>query len=602
MEETKLSFRETLSKQLFLFKFCLKASPGHFIFHIIGSIKVEVFIFLEHIWWIEFNLSAAEEGKPFSGLLMATIGIFILFIFHQLTDSIYNYWSLIKLRPLLYQKFREKIYQKAQQIDLSCYDNPDYYNEFILSSTEADQCIDRFIDDIYHVLRYSTVGILYFGYLWNSNAQSLLMVAASFIFILLSGKGFYGLKVKATLEKNPALRKRSYIHRVFYLSDYAKELRVNDKFNKVLLDDFDECNEDVQKVNHKYGFRLWILNFLQNYIAKDFILYAIYLPWLMWQIIETKSISISSMIILLYVIRRLGNNCNELANMYPKIRMNSIFINKIQEFLNYKPQIISGNVSVEDDLKVLQLSHVNFSYTDNGKPVLHDINMEVKKGQKIALVGYNGAGKSTLVKLLMRLYDPDSGIILRNGVNIKTLDLAGYRNQISAVFQDYKIYAATLRENVVMDLCSMDKKETFEVEKALYKSQFTLKDKKLKYQIETPLTSEFEKDGVNLSGGESQKVAISRTLYRENQLIIMDEPSSALDPLAEYQLNKTLQDIADKNTVIFISHRLSTTRDADIIYMMENGRIIEQGSHSQLLERQGEYEKMWRAQAGKYMC
>jgi len=288
--------------------------------------------------------------------------------------------------------------------------------------------------------------------------------------------------------------------------------------------------------------------------------------------------------------------------MYPKIRMNSIFINKIQEFLNYKPQIISGNVSVEDDLKVLQLSHVNFSYTDNGKPVLHDINMEVKKGQKIALVGYNGAGKSTLVKLLMRLYDPDSGIILRNGVNIKTLDLAGYRNQISAVFQDYKIYAATLRENVVMDLCSMDKKETFEVEKALYKSQFTLKDKKLKYQIETPLTSEFEKDGVNLSGGESQKVAIARTLYRENQLIIMDEPSSALDPLAEYQLNKTLQDIADKNTVIFISHRLSTTRDADIIYMMENGRIIEQGSHSQLLERHGEYEKMWRAQAGKYMC
>ena len=200
----------------------------------------------------------------------------------------------------------------------------------------------------------------------------------------------------------------------------------------------------------------------------------------------------------------------------------------------------------------------------------------------------------------MRLYDPDSGEITRNNEDIRSLDLAGYRSQIGAVFQDYKIYAASLRENVVMDLCAMDKKETYEVEKSLYDARFTLTDRKLKYQTETPLTTEFEKDGVNLSGGESQKVAIARALYRKNDLIIMDEPSSALDPMAEYQLNKALREIAADKTVVFISHRLSTTRDADCIYMMEDGRIVEQGTHSQLLAGNGKYAQMWNAQAGRY--
>lgn len=281
--------------------------------------------------------------------------------------------------------------------------------------------------------------------------------------------------------------------------------------------------------------------------------------------------------------------------------MNSVFIEKIRTFLSHQPQIKDGTKKVEGNMDTLSLQHVSFSYTPDGKEVLHDINMELKRGQKIALVGYNGAGKSTLTKLLMRLYDPNEGMILRNGEDIRNLKLEEYRSEIGAVFQDYKIYAASLRENVVMDHCTLDKQETYEVEKALYDARFTLTDQKLKYQIETPLTTEFEKDGVNLSGGESQKVAIARTLYRHNDLIIMDEPSSALDPMSEYQLNVALREIAADKTVVFISHRLSTTRDADCIYMMEQGRIIEQGTHEELLRMNGKYSQMWYAQAGRYV-
>ncbi len=200
----------------------------------------------------------------------------------------------------------------------------------------------------------------------------------------------------------------------------------------------------------------------------------------------------------------------------------------------------------------------------------------------------------------MRLYDPSSGQICLNGRDIRDFDVRQYRFSIGSVFQDFKIYAASLKENVKMDICQDTPEETYEIESALYDARFSLGDHRLIYQVETPLTTEFEKDGVNLSGGEAQKVAIARTLYRKQNLIIMDEPSSALDPLSEYMLNQELNEIAKDKTVIFISHRLSTTRDADCIYMMEQGRIIETGTHKELLELGEKYARMWNVQASLY--
>lgn len=242
---------------------------------------------------------------------------------------------------------------------------------------------------------------------------------------------------------------------------------------------------------------------------------------------------------------------------------------------------------------------MDFGYLP-GQQVLKDVSFAVKPGQKIALVGYNGSGKTTLVKLLLRLYDPDGGKICYHGRDIRDYQVMAYRRSIGSVFQDFKLYAATLKENVLMDAADESREESFCVEQALYDAHFMLEDNRLSYQIETPLTTEFEKDGVNLSGGEAQKVAIARTLYRKQNMIIMDEPSSALDPLAEYRLNQELNEIARDKTVIFISHRLSTVRDADCIYMMENGRIVESGTHEALLAEDGKYAAMWKVQAGLY--
>lgn len=632
--------KKALQNQLWLFRFCLKSSPKLLGFHLFLCVEIELFIFLEYTVWIGYNLNAAESGAPFSQVLKLTAGIFLLFLIHQLIDSVYYSWAVERIKPALVQSLRRKIYEKAQSLDLSCYDNADFYNEFILSTTQSDQCIDRFLTDSHDFIRRLVQSVLLTAFLSASDRTGLAVALLCCVVKYLSCRFYYRLQERVTLEKLPLERKRDYQRRVFYLHDYAKDLRQYPDIQPLLTQDFDACNDDINGINKRYRLRLWALGVLKSYLSDYFLLYALYLPYLLRQVMEAGTLSVSMLVILLASVRRLANRSCSLVELFPRLSLNSTFVEKIRSFLSCEPQICDGSDEVRDRFESLSLSHVSFSYrsgaaakasgdsvyraaasadggpeqaapsadggvsrttaSDSSREILHDVSMEIRRGQKIALVGYNGAGKTTLVKLLMRLYDPDSGTILRNGKDIRTLKLDDYRQGIGAVFQDYKIYAASIRENVVMDICTMDRQETYDVENALFQAKFNLTERRLKYQIETPLTTEFEKDGVNLSGGESQKVAIARTLYRRQDLIIMDEPSSALDPSAEYQLNRELQEIAKDRTVIFISHRLSAARDADRIYMMKQGRIVEQGTHEQLLALDGEYSQMWRLQAEGY--
>lgn len=608
--------KKTLSGLWWLFRFCLKTSPRLLLFNLFAAVEQSAFVFLEYTVWIGYNLNAVEKGAPFSQVALLTLGVFLLFVVHQFVDSIYFQWSFDRIKPVLSFALRRKIYEKARTMDLSCYDDPDFYNDFVLSTTQADQCVERFMDDGKAFLFELTNAVLYFSFLFATDKTGLVLAILCGLVSYLASHAYFRLQEKLKLERLSAERERDYQHRVFYLHDYAKELRLHPEMKEILTDDFDKCNERINRLNKKYGPRLWFLSLFKEYVPTYLLLYALYLPWLLYQAMVEQTISLSSIVILLAAVRRLIKRTVALIGFLPAFSYNGAFVEKIRRFLAYEPKIVDGTTAVTGDFDCLTLSHVGFSYQGQNpqgqsnesssdtptrpREILQDINLEIKKGQKIALVGYNGAGKTTLVKLLMRLYDPCSGAILRNGQDIRSLKLSDYRKGIGAVFQDFKLYAASLRENVVMDLCSMDKQETYRVEHALHRAGFDLSGQKLKYQIETPLTTEFEKDGVNLSGGESQKVAIARTLYRNHDLIIMDEPSSALDPASEFKLNQELKEIAEDKTVIFISHRLATARDADCIYMMKEGRIVEQGTHAQLLNLGGEYCRMWELQAQAY--
>lgn len=286
----------------------------------------------------------------------------------------------------------------------------------------------------------------------------------------------------------------------------------------------------------------------------------------------------------------------------------SLYIANLREFLDYEPVIDEMQEGVlpgdcEEAAageEVLTLCNVGFAYFGQKQPVLRDICMTIRAKEKIAIVGHNGAGKTTFVKLLLRLYDVSEGEILYFGRNIKELDLPHYRALYGTAFQDYQIFAMTVAENVLMRK-PQNEDDYRKVEDCLTRAGVYERICRLPYGMDTILTKEFAEDGAVLSGGELQKIAVARAFAREYQIAIFDEPSSALDPVAEHKLYENiLQGCADK-TVLFISHRLSTAVLADRIYLFENGEIAEQGSHEFLMQQNGKYADMFRKQAQNYV-
>ncbi|KAI4453843.1 atp-dependent permease mdl1 mitochondrial [Holotrichia oblita] len=296
----------------------------------------------------------------------------------------------------------------------------------------------------------------------------------------------------------------------------------------------------------------------------------------------------------------LNDTLGDLARTVPKFRDNSMYIEKIRGFLSHNADIVSGDRAIETTKQSpLVLSNVSFSY-DKTKDsrILEDINITVNPGEKIAIVGHNGAGKTTLVNLILRLYDVTDGEIQYDGTNIKDYELKDYRNMFGTVFQDYELFATSIANNVVMDADGVNHSD--EVIAVLKKSGFGQKLEALEHGINTELTKEFDSKGTELSGGESQKIAIARALYKNSKILILDEPSSALDPISEYHFNKTMTESLEDKTIIFISHRLSTTKMADKIFLLENGKIIEQGNHDTLMKLNGQYARMFNLQAERY--
>ncbi len=231
------------------------------------------------------------------------------------------------------------------------------------------------------------------------------------------------------------------------------------------------------------------------------------------------------------------------------------------------------------------------------------MNYTFAAGKNTALVGYNGSGKSTLVKLLMRLYDPTEGAVLLNGVDIRRFNLQAYRRLIGTTFQDFELFSMSVLENVIMEKLETEAQRAAAME-ALQKSGVLEQVMQLEKGADTILTREFDDRGVVLSGGQAQKIAVARTFAKKAPIVILDEPSSALDPVAEYQMYETIMELCNEETdkiSIIISHRLSSAAMADTICLMQEGRLEEQGTHLELMEQGGIYADMYRKQAESYL-
>lgn len=597
--KNKVVNKRVISNNLFMLKILWKGSPVYTIALIIEAVRHDGMVFLEHAYSINFVLEAVEFHKPFHTVLSFLSLLLFLMALSGLYTNFFQHYIEIKYLPRIQQELKLQLYEKAKELDLACYDDPDYYNEFVLAVSEAEQSIERASKLLRMLFSGVTIFICYGLFFFTMDITSILFVIATYILRTIFKGMSNKLKFRVRLRENVLERRRSYVQRVFYLNEYAKELRLNKEASARLHEKFEENNKELYKLQKEVAKKRLLLETMANYISTDFIMDVLYISYLVYKAAVLGAISYSNVVVLYNSAGSLRRGLSTLTDILPQASELSLYVEKIRTFLAYEKKIISEQgLPVPGEPKKIELKDVSFAYNDHSSNIINHLSMTIKPYQKIALVGYNGAGKTTLTKLLMRLYDVKEGSITLDNVDIRSYDVEAYRDSIGAVFQDYKIYAATVRENVIMDHGKYGDKE--KVYYSLEKSGFRDKLDTLPAGIDSRLTREFDEDGVDLSGGESQKLAVARGFYKDTSLIILDEPSSALDPIAEYNLNRFMFEAAKDKTVIFISHRLSTTRKADRIYMMEQGQIIEEGTHEELLKMSGKYAQMWNAQALKY--
>lgn len=586
-----------VSKNLwFMLRYSFKYAPsytfvtlveafGRGAYHIIG------------VLFTKYLFDAIESGIEFRNVLFWIL----LVAGYNAAFEFFNKWRLEvyipRVKLILHEGIQNELYKKARELDQGCYDDPEFYNDFIWAIREADdrvvQVMENFSIFINRIISSAVILGLLVSMDWVVAIVLLFSVSLGFVIKNKLNK----IRYEKNLEMNPINRKLSYIGRVFYLQDYAKELRQGG-IAEHLRNDYRTTTDTKIACIKKYMGRIFGFSLISTMLT-GVLPSAGVTSYLIVRYIVDPTLSLGSFSASITASFKLYWTIDDIGNYLNKFHEHSLYIEKVKKFIEYEPKI-KGEETEAPVFESLTISNLNFVYpfTKDDKKTLQDLNLEIRKGEKVAFVGYNGAGKTTLIKLLMRLYDTTSGEILYNGRNITEFAPDKYREHIGAVFQDYKVFAATVAENVMGDEYTDADEEA--VMAALRAASFDEKLKQLPNGIHSQLTTEFSKDGVGLSGGEAQKIAIARVFARPFELIIMDEPSSALDPIAEYELNQSILKNAEGRTIIFISHRLSTTRMADKIYMFDGGRIVESGSHDELMFLNGKYAEMYRVQAKKY--
>ncbi|MDE6107253.1 MAG: ABC transporter ATP-binding protein/permease, partial [Oscillospiraceae bacterium] len=296
----------------------------------------------------------------------------------------------------------------------------------------------------------------------------------------------------------------------------------------------------------------------------------------------------------------LSSNISELFAVSGALRSNARFVNIAYQYLDIPNSMYQGSLTTEkraDRQYEVEFKDVSFQYPGTDTWALRHVNMKFRVGKRLAVVGENGSGKTTFIKLLCRLYDPTEGQILLNGIDIRKYDYRDYMNIFSVVFQDFQLIAQPLGANVA-GAATYDRDR---VEKALVDAGFGDRLKEMPKGLDTYLYKELDKEGVEVSGGEAQKIAIARALYKDAPFIILDEPTAALDPLAEAEIYSKFDQIAGDRTAVYISHRLSSCKFCDEIAVFDHGAVAQQGSHESLLaDQNGKYHELWNAQAQYY--
>lgn len=557
-------------------------------------------IFMKYLFGAAEVQRSFEDTALFVGCAMAALLVLAALVswyekrYAQLTDQ------------KLYYELNRRLFEKATTVDISCYENPEFYDSYTKATAEVYTRAVSVLNNMSQVVGalLASVYVIYTMFSINVWAGffAFLPVTGNFLFGKFANKLYY----KRDMDNVPFKRRQDYVNRAVYLQKFSKEVRLTNIYH-VLRDTYQASYRGVCSNTEKYWKRLFTIEGIKSVICFPLVFEGLWM-FAAYSAMVSKSILVGDFVVLANAIVSTTWMLMSLANGIVASYNNGLYIGNLKEFMGYREKIPEDQpgLAMPANIETLELRGVCFRYEGADRDVLQDINLTIRAGEKISVVGHNGAGKSTLVKLIMRLYDPTQGEIHLNGVDIRKYDLKEYRRRIGTTFQDFQMFSMSVVENVVMGKVNHPEQRERAI-RALRESGVYEKVETLPKREDTILTREFDDAGAVLSGGQFQKIAVARAFAKECPIVLLDEPSSALDPVAEYEMYETIMKLCNtpvgrqQKLSVIISHRLSSAAMADTIYLFENGRIIERGNHRELMRQNGSYADMFRKQAENYL-
>ena len=562
------------------------------VYTILASIAPFIGIFLP-----KFLIDELLGQRRIEIILMTLIGFFLL-------SSVVNYsiaWLRCAYSPRVTKirtDYITMISDKIMKMDFKNTEDPEVLNK-IKSVMNAVMSNNTGVEGVYHTLLglfgRLTAFVGYISIVLFLSPWILLFliinVLISYALTMRVKKYEYSQKEKAA-DKD---RRTFYVFDTMYDFAYGKDIRIYDLKN-ILIDKFKkfrgeriDISNDVQEKQLKVKIVDVILLVIRECVVYGYLIYNVLFT----------GMGIGDFTMYFSTINGFGDWMKGILDDLANIKAQNMYLDDMREFLEIKSENKEKTRDIPIDSSYeIEFKNVSFKYPKTDKYIYKNLSLKIKKGQRLAIVGINGAGKTTFVKLLCRLYEPTSGEILINGVNIQSFSKEEYYKILSVVFQDIKTFAFTVAENV-----SLENLEDVDREKVLHcieKAGVGDKINSLKKGIDTSLLKILDGEGVELSGGENQKLALARALYKNGKIVILDEPTSALDAVAEYNIYKGFDELIGDKTAIYISHRLASTKFCDVIAFFENGEIVEYGTHEELLKKNGKYSDMFNIQAQYY--
>ncbi|EOU1651678.1 ABC transporter ATP-binding protein [Clostridium perfringens] len=562
------------------------------VYTILASIAPFIGIFLP-----KFLIDELLGQRRIEIILMTLIGFFLL-------SSVVNYsiaWLRCAYSPRVTKirtDYITMISDKIMKMDFKNTEDPEVLNK-IKSVMNAVMSNNTGVEGVYHTLLglfgRLTAFVGYISIVLFLSPWILLFliinVLISYALTMRVKKYEYSQKEKAA-DKD---RRTFYVFDTMYDFAYGKDIRIYDLKN-ILIDKFKkfrgeriDISNDVQEKQLKVKIVDVILLVIRECVVYGYLIYNVLFT----------GMGIGDFTMYFSTINGFGDWMKGILDDLANIKAQNMYLDDMREFLEIKSENKEKTRDIPIDSSYeIEFKNVSFKYPKTDKYIYKNLSLKIKKGQRLAIVGINGAGKTTFVKLLCRLYEPTSGEILINGVNIKDFSKEEYYKILSVVFQDIKTFAFTVAENV-----SLENLEDVDREKVLHcieKAGVGDKINSLQKGIDTSLLKILDGEGVELSGGENQKLALARALYKNGKIVILDEPTSALDAVAEYNIYKGFDELIGDKTAIYISHRLASTKFCDVIAFFENGEIVEYGTHEELLKKNGKYSDMFNIQAQYY--